>query len=59
VGDRDRAIEKAGELGGIEGEPRVVEYKKGTFLQGFVSTAFQNLGYGLAKGFTEKGTLVS
>lgn len=59
VGDRNRAIEKAGELGGIEGEPMLVEYRKGTFLQGFVGTAFQNLGYGLAKGFTEKGTLVS
>jgi protease-4 len=59
VGDRDRAIEKAGELGGIEGKPKLVEYKKGTFLQEIVSSAFQNLGYGLARGFTEKGVLLS
>ncbi len=59
VDNRGRAIEKAGELGNIEGEPDVVEYRKGTFLKEFVGAAFQNLGYGLAKGFAERGTLLS
>jgi len=59
VDTRGRAIKKAGELGNIEGEPNVVEYRKGTFFQEFVGAAFQNLGYGLAKGLTERGTLVS
>ncbi len=55
VGDRERAIAKAGELGGIEGQPQVIEYRKSSFLSGLVGAAFQNLGYGLAKGFIEKG----
>ncbi|MEE8402101.1 MAG: signal peptide peptidase SppA [Candidatus Hydrothermarchaeaceae archaeon] len=53
VGGMDKAIEIAAEMGGIEGEPNIVEYKKTGFFDEFVGTAFANLGYGFAKGLIE------
>lgn len=52
IGNRDRAIKVAAERGGIEGEPKVEVYRKTAFLEGFVGTAFERLGYGFAKGLT-------
>jgi len=53
VGNRDRAIKVAAEMGGIEGEPQVEVYKKTAFLEGFVGTAFEKFGYGFAEGLSE------
>ncbi len=50
VGNREHATERAAQLGGIEGEPTLVEYHKGTFLEGFVGVAMERFGYGFAKG---------
>ncbi len=56
VGGRDRAIEIAANMGGIEGEPSYVEYKKSVgFFEEVMGTAFVNLGYGFAKGLVEVG----
>ncbi|MEE8402801.1 MAG: signal peptide peptidase SppA [Candidatus Hydrothermarchaeaceae archaeon] len=56
VGGRDKAIDIAARMGGIEGEPKViVYYKKAGFFEEFVGTAFANFGYGFAKGVVEAG----
>lgn len=55
VGGREKAIEIAAHMGGIEGEPKVVEYKKTGFFGEFVGTAFADFGYGFAKGLIETG----
>lgn len=55
VGGREKAIDIAAHMGGIEGEPKVVEYKKTGFFGEFVGTAFANFGYGFAKGLIEMG----
>ncbi|MEE8168816.1 MAG: signal peptide peptidase SppA [Candidatus Hydrothermarchaeales archaeon] len=58
VGNRDYAIRKAAQLGGIEGEPSLVEYRKGTFLEEFVGVALERFGYGLAKGLVEQRAIL-
>jgi protease-4 len=55
VGGKQAAIDLAARVGGIEGEPRVVTYKKTGFFEEFVGTAFVNFGYGFAKGLIEVG----
>lgn len=53
VGGRERAIDIAAHMGGIEKEPKVVVYKKTGFFEEFVGTVFANIGYGFAKGLIE------
>jgi protease-4 len=53
VGNKERAIEIASRMGGIEGEPKVVTYRKGRLFGEFISTAFTKIGYGFAKGLME------
>jgi len=55
IGGRASAIDLAANMGGIEGEPRIVTYKKTGFLDEFVGTAFANFGYGFAKGLISAG----
>ena len=59
VGNRDFALKKAAELGGIEGEPKIVTYKRRAFFEDFISTAFTKLGYGFAKALLERETFYS
>jgi protease-4 len=56
VGGRDSAIDIAAQMGGIEGEPRIVTYERATFFEEFVGTAFANFGYGFAKGLIHAGS---
>ncbi|MEE8359056.1 MAG: signal peptide peptidase SppA [Candidatus Hydrothermarchaeales archaeon] len=53
IGTKEDAIAVAGRMGGIEGEPTVVEYKRGTFFDDFIGTASARFGYGFAKGLIE------
>ncbi len=53
IGNREYAIQVAARRGGIEGEPSVVYYRRTTFFDEFIGTAFMNLGYGFAKGIKE------
>ena len=56
VGNRDFALKKAAELGGIKGEPKVATYKRRAFFEDFISTAFARIGYGFAKALMERET---
>ena len=56
VGGRGSAIDIAAQMGGIEGEPRIVTYERATFFEEFVGTAFANFGYGFAKGLIQAGS---
>ncbi|MFQ5888367.1 MAG: S49 family peptidase, partial [Candidatus Hydrothermarchaeales archaeon] len=53
VGTKEGAIAVAGKMGGIEGRPNIVEYKRGAFFDDFVGTASAKFGYGFAKGLIE------
>ena len=53
IGTRSRALEKAGELGGIEGKPEEVRYRRKTLFSELFTSAMQNIGYGFAKGMAE------
>jgi protease-4 len=54
VGTRHDAVMKAGEMGGIEGEPGTTTYeRKKFFFDDFVATAFYNFGKGFARGMVE------
>jgi protease-4 len=57
VGGKQTAIDIAAHMGGIEGEPRIITYKKTGFFEEFVGTAFANFGYGFAKGLIQAGSL--
>lgn len=56
IGGRDAAIDIAAQMGGIEGEPRIVTYERATFFEEFVGTAFANFGYGFARGLIQAGS---
>jgi protease-4 len=56
VGGRKAALKKAAELGGIEGEPKTVSYRKTPLFEDWIGLAFRNLGYGLARGLVEVST---
>jgi protease-4 len=56
IGSRDTAIDIAAQMGGIEGEPRVITHKKTGFLEEFVGNAFANFGYGFAMGLVQAGS---
>lgn len=58
VGGREAAIDIAAHMGGIEGEPRVVKYKKTGLFGEFVGTASANFGYGFARGLIEASSWV-
>ncbi|MFQ6135613.1 MAG: signal peptide peptidase SppA [Candidatus Hydrothermarchaeales archaeon] len=53
VGTKEDAIKVAGHMGGIEGKPAIVEYKRVTFLEDFVGRASAKFGYGFARGLLE------
>jgi len=53
VGSREKAIKKAAELAGIEGEPKVVTYYKRSFFEELIGNSFERIGYGITKGFLE------
>lgn len=53
LGTKDDAIAVAGRMGGIEGKPAIVEYKKSAFFDDLVGTASAKFGYGFAKGLIE------
>lgn len=59
VGNRDFALKKAAELGGIDGEPKTVTYERRAFFEDFIGTAFAKLGYGFAKALLERETFYS
>ncbi len=59
VGNREFALKKAAELGGIEGEPKIVTYKRRAFFEDFISTAFTRIGYGFAKALLERENFYS
>ncbi|MBI5253106.1 MAG: S49 family peptidase, partial [Euryarchaeota archaeon] len=59
VGNREFALKKAAELGGIEGEPKIVTYKRRAFFEDFITTAFTRIGYGFAKALLERETFYS
>ncbi|NOZ77156.1 MAG: signal peptide peptidase SppA [Euryarchaeota archaeon] len=50
VGTRRDAVRIAGELGGIEGEPKTVTYTEKSFLEEFMGMAFYHFGAGFARG---------
>jgi protease-4 len=56
IGGRDTAIEIAAQMGGIEGEPRVITHRKTGFFEEFVGNAFVNFGYGFARGLVQAGS---
>ncbi|MFQ5975291.1 MAG: signal peptide peptidase SppA [Candidatus Hydrothermarchaeales archaeon] len=53
LGTKEDAIAVAGHMGGIEGKPTIVEYKKSAFFDDLVGTASAKFGYGFAKGLIE------
>lgn len=53
LGTKEQAILIAGNMGGIEGRPEIVEYKKSSFFDEFVSTASTRFGYGFATALIE------
>lgn len=53
VGTRRAAIKKAAELGGIEGEPRLVTYERKPLFKELFATGMERLGYGFAKALLE------
>lgn len=53
IGTKERALEKAAELGGIEGKPEEVRYRRKTLFSELFAGAMQNFGYGFAKGVVE------
>lgn len=50
IGTRRDAILKAGEMGGIKGEPQVFRFTKTSFLDELVGVSAYNFGHGLADG---------
>jgi protease-4 len=56
TGGRDTAIDIAAQMGGIEGEPRIVRYEKTGFFDEFIGNAFVNFGYGFARGLIQAGS---
>lgn len=59
IGNRDYAIQVAARRGGIKGKPSVVYYRRTSFFDEFVGTAFMKLGYGFAKGIKESDVTVT
>ncbi|NOZ58784.1 MAG: signal peptide peptidase SppA [Euryarchaeota archaeon] len=55
VGTRQVAIRKAAELGGIEGEPKLVTYERKPLFMELFATGMERLGYGFAKALLESG----
>jgi len=53
VGSKEKAIKKACELAGIEGEPEVITYYKRSFFEELLGNSFERIGYGIAKGLIE------
>ncbi len=56
IGGRDTAIDIAAQMGGIEGEPRIVTHRKTGFFDEFIGNAFANFGYGFARGLVQAGS---
>jgi len=53
TGSFDRAVEKAADMGGIEGEPKLVTYQEPSFFREVLYGSFESLGYGFARGFAD------
>ena len=56
IGGRDTAIDIAAQMGGIEGEPRVITHRTTGFFEEFIGNAFANFGYGFARGLVQAGS---
>jgi protease-4 len=56
TGTQQEAINIAGHMGGIEGEPDVITYRERGFLRDFVGVASTRFGYGFARGLLSSQT---